>query len=659
MANMLQILGWKVSGLRCPDHALTFEKVDGNVHAVSLIQMPNGTGKTTTLQLLRAALSGRAWEADEVRELRKRGATSERGVFKLRLKCDGRLLTITINFDFVDDIASFRTTYGAGQKIGFHPPRALERFLRPHFVDFFVFDGELAARLLDRQCTNAESAIEDLFQLTLFSRVKKRVEDYWLAYTKGRTATEEKGFARRKNRVQLLESRIKEVRREKAAMEEKRAQTKTRLDARKEQFHETLKKQGKLNEELHRVNSELKNAERECLEASWRTLVRFREPHRVSTIAARDMIVFKGSLDRLKLPESTAREFFEELAEETHCVCGRPLDETTRAHICEQSKKYLGSDDVALLNAIKGDVAQLIGDDSEGGAAELRADLASLREAVGQRRNFRNDLERIEAEGAEHDPEAKNAKNEIDALEQELGELDRGLEKFRDRTGRDDEIFDLNELNRRLDAAKKDLDEVRDTLSLGKKRDILVEILGTAQEEARRNLCAAICDQTNARISELMPHNGIRIADISKCLRLVGQEGGSVGETLSVGYAFLATLFNRSGEHVLPFVVDSPAGPIDLEIRPRIAELIPSLTGQFVAFVISSERQGFAPALAERANADGGVQFLTLFRKETGAAEERAREFQFEETEDSICVAGVEYFNEFQLDEEAVTNGIL
>ena len=60
MPAIMRILGWKAHGLRCPDHEIDCTDTDNNVHSVTLIQMPNGTGKTTTLALLRAALSGAA-----------------------------------------------------------------------------------------------------------------------------------------------------------------------------------------------------------------------------------------------------------------------------------------------------------------------------------------------------------------------------------------------------------------------------------------------------------------------------------------------------------------------------------------------------------------------------------------------------------------------
>jgi DNA sulfur modification protein DndD len=102
MPTDLKILGWSAKGLRCPDHDLSFENGSG-VYKISLVQMPNGTGKTTTLKLLRAALTGPdIWkdDFDKVDQLRKNQQT-EQGQFELRLLYNGRRLTIQMQFDFI------------------------------------------------------------------------------------------------------------------------------------------------------------------------------------------------------------------------------------------------------------------------------------------------------------------------------------------------------------------------------------------------------------------------------------------------------------------------------------------------------------------------------------------------------------------------------
>jgi len=151
-----------------------------------------------------------------------------------------------------------------------------------------------------------------------------------------------------------------------------------------------------------------------------------------------------------------------------------------------------------------------------------------------------------------------------------------------------------------------------------------------------------------------MPDNRIVVDSIKNCVVLRGQEGGSVGENLSVAYAFLSTLFNRS-DHVLPFVVDSPANPIDLSVRAKIGELIPSLTDQFIAFTISSERAGFIGNLSTAASGD--VQYITLFRRGPVELESSAiLEADHLLTDDGVRVIGKRFFESFQLETEDNVN---
>src|SRR5262249_36797022 len=124
---IVQLAGWKSQGLRCPDHELSFVDGADAIRPITLIQMPNGTGKTTTLELLRAALSGTAangaWAPEKVRALRKRGDQTGQGMFQITLLHNSRRVTITMLFDFDEGTVHYGTTSGAGMKDGFHPPR--------------------------------------------------------------------------------------------------------------------------------------------------------------------------------------------------------------------------------------------------------------------------------------------------------------------------------------------------------------------------------------------------------------------------------------------------------------------------------------------------------------------------------------------------------
>jgi DNA sulfur modification protein DndD len=659
--TVISLLGWEAEGLRCPNHKVSFEREADSVYTISLLQMPNGTGKTTTLHLLRAALSGSAegtWSPAQVRSLGKRGNESGSGFFRVSLLVDGRRVTIALNFDFDQGTVNYTTTLASGMKVGFRPPPAIEKFLKPKFVDFYVFDGELAEHLLSHAHTDAQSVIENLFQLSLFNDVASAVKDYYDGQTAGRSATEERGLARRRNRVEILRARIEAMKNERAEVT-KLLDTTTRTLARnKLKFDEALEKQREHGEKVHEAHLELAVAKSVVKSATEDSLRRMRDPYSLSGSLGAEMMHLKISLDRVKLPESTAREFFEELAQEDKCVCGRELNDEYRQSIRERAKHYLGSEDVAFLNALKSDVATAIGADSFAHEKDLDSRIENLLLAIRKEDECQTAYNALEAEAVAADPSLKEPKAEIERLEAEIKRLEAERQRYdsMDETAGDERTFGIKVLERRLEDAEQKLAEIAKTINLRRQRDILVRIMEGAFERARSGISQEVCNEANARIAEVMPDNAIRIQRIERCLVLEGQEGGSAGETLSVAYAFLATLFNRV-EHQLPFVVDSPANPIDLRVRTKVAELIPKLTRQFVAFTISSERQSFVAPMEQSSGKP--VQFLTLFRRGPADLEKDARaQGVVEVTPDGILVSGREFFSNFHLDDEENSNAI-
>jgi hypothetical protein len=372
------------------------------------------------------------------------------------------------------------------------------------------------------------------------------------------------------------------------------------------------------------------------------------------------MLSLKNALDHAKLPDSAAREFFEDLAEDPVCICGRPLDEPTRQAVRTRAQLYLGSDDVGLLNHIKGEIATRVGSDPAVNAAEFEDLTSTLQDAIRKAAQCRSARDAIKQAAVHEDPELERKEKDIQALVFKLGAVEEQLRRFEE-TGepdndRIDQTWGIAVLEKGLKRAQKMFTEISDTLEKRMRAETLSEIVQLAQAKCRERLGVAICDEANHRITRLMPHNGIRIKKIDGCLKLdTGKTGASVGETLGVAYAFLSTLFSRN-EFQLPFVVDSPAGPLDRPKRTAVAELIPKLAGQFVAFVISTEHDGFQDAL-ERA-CPGKIQYLTLFRKGDKALERSAmQEEHVTHTGDGMLVMGRDFFEGFQLEEES-GNGV-
>lgn len=143
----------------------------------------------------------------------------------------------------------------------------------------------------------------------------------------------------------------------------------------------------------------------------------------------------------------------------------------------------------------------------------------------------------------------------------------------------------------------------------------LQEIVGSIADSALNRLRERVKKATNEKLTRLIPSESLQVARIGGALelestRLATKAGVSEGQSLAVAYAFLTSLLAEA-PYQLPFIVDSPAVSLDTRVRREVGELIPTLFGQMIMFVISSEREGFADAFYERK----GVRFLTLWRE--------------------------------------------
>jgi DNA sulfur modification protein DndD len=330
------------------------------------------------------------------------------------------------------------------------------------------------------------------------------------------------------------------------------------------------------------------------------------------------------------------------------------MDDGTRQAVRDRAKNYLGKDEVGVLNSIKTDIATYCGGDLESYYKEFQEQLQDLQKLIRARDNLKTERHSLEEERLKQgDSELEEKKTSLDHLKEQLKKCTERLQEIeRSSHSKPSENTDcLKELDQLIKKAEDDVAEATNTLKLKRKTEIARKILFEAHQQAREELRKFIIEETNHRITQLLSRDPVWLEDIQDSLKLQGRGGASMGQTLSVSYAFLATLFNRS-DYQLPFIVDSPAGALDLNVRPEVARLIPSLCNQFVAFTISSERQSFVDVLHQAASEQ--VQYLTLFRKTSRmnslwqniAPEQRA------ETLNGVIVKGQDFFNCFDLDEE-------
>ena len=146
--------------MRCPDMAVDLRR-DGRVPGVTLVQMPNGTGKTTTLELLNATFSGSAqgWRPEDVRAFRR--SEDDRAGREIQSDFVGGRKAVV-------DRAASRLWHRAGQlshdesgerRCGAAMARSAvdEPVPDPGFLRLFIFDGEFAGRLFGRRSDRGRS----------------------------------------------------------------------------------------------------------------------------------------------------------------------------------------------------------------------------------------------------------------------------------------------------------------------------------------------------------------------------------------------------------------------------------------------------------------------------------------------------------------------
>ena len=133
---------------------------------------------------------------------------------------------------------------------------------------------------------------------------------------------------------------------------------------------------------------------------------------------------------------------------------------------------------------------------------------------------------------------------------------------------------------------------------LARQRDVLVEQLSRIEKKALNILRETIRVATNKRLENLILLEQLRVSKIDGALSMTSDRVAervrvSEGQSLSVAYAFLASLLSEAPIG-LPFIVDSPAVSLDLDVRREVGRIIPDLFEQMIMFVISSEQAGFA-----------------------------------------------------------------
>ena len=142
--------------------------------------MPNGTAKTTTLELFRACFAEKKWTRNEVSNFRRRGSTNKSGYFKIQMEFGDDIYWIELVFDFEkESVTYFTTPSTGGKKQGFFLPSSITSIIDEKFIKLQFFDAEWASDLFDSEETRAYDNIYDFCRLGVVENLLKYFENYY------------------------------------------------------------------------------------------------------------------------------------------------------------------------------------------------------------------------------------------------------------------------------------------------------------------------------------------------------------------------------------------------------------------------------------------------------------------------------------------------
>ena len=602
----------KISSLQ-----ISFRNNNGGVIKNNFVMMANGTGKTTTMTLIKGLLDGSAakWPVDYVKSFAPTTTTGDNGEFSITVKFDEKQYKYFLSLDYVHGTAKIETLAPPkGRESGLRLPEAIKGIFTPEFVSRFVFDGEQAKKSMDRTSNEADETIRYLYRLDELDEILAMNMNI---LTEIQNA--EGGGKGTNSSLSNLRSRQKKVREHIALLEKKQKELNTDIAHLSQDKSEKEKQRQELDKNYEALNKEKNEiiAEQEknrgSIDVKITEIVSLvKTPYLVSESLCQRMYELGAAMKKLKLPKSSSKDFFTELAHAEKCVCDRCIGEKERNAILKNAERYLGSDHQAVLNTIKSVLMDSAYDERLVTAFE---ELGKLQEQKTRLNARYADVEDklIKAGG----PQVEQLQREIEELIGKISAAKTQLQVIESKDENDETLTEENNLHkaRRADAEYEvKIASTTKTNAALKKKNIVQGLIDAIKVQATKALKQEIIKKANEKIHRVITDDFIEIDNIDGYIKLKDRDGASEGQTLSIGYCFLGTLF-EDAELEFPFVIDSPTGKMDFDKRQAVADIIPVVFNQMIAFVQSAEVERFADRFYKNPNA----QYLTVVAsKETG-----------------------------------------
>ena len=615
----------ETKGLRCPDSLISF-KNRSNGGVINLLQMPNGTGKTTIIQLLSASLTGKIdkWSPSEVKEYKSKDNLSNDGEFRITLSLESqkvKQLTFLTRFNFEEGSSKIFTTRGnIGEEEGWLPPVELRPFFSTGCVDVFCFQGDKTKDIIDSSKDDAEITIKAFFGFDEIEGFIDEIKKFHRDTIQTGAPVTTSSIAAKTQQAGLWNLRAIELKEDyesllllKAAADTNEAELKKTQGKIIEALNGTKKQ-----EELDKAHSAAANNVNEASSDFWNDL---KNPLLLSDNLISDLNTFRNSLESMKLPGGS-RSFFEELIKEDKgCICGEDLTESRIENIQREIENYLGDDEAMVVNVIKGEIADSYNlRDSN----SFNKNYTTLDNALNDRttalKNKQDYLEEMQ--------KLATPKNQL--IFKQYGEIVAEQTKINLAISNRKKVYMVESslLNdpqscksyktaeNTYDRLLEEIGEVTDKKEISESYKILKKVINRAKQNSLIRIKDNLKLKTNEKLIETLPEGSkIEVLEVDKYLKLgwneVIQSNASGAQSVIIAYSFARSVLEEASVE-FPLIVDHPFTQIDWENRKNLGSKLGALMHQFIGFLIDTEREGFLEGVADQVD----IRYISLFSSE-------------------------------------------
>ena len=663
----LKISEWRSEGLRCPDGIVNLKK--NGYKRFNFIQMPNGTGKTTYLELIQAALTGSLIDNNvdgkTIGKYYNSTTKATKGLFELFAEWNSKKITFRMEFSFdieacknKSDINKSKVKYstdsalGGGYNDGYKPPREIRRMITPGFVKLFVFDGEFATQLFNPGYSTAFDCLDSICQLNILDKFEETLEVYYKNNLKKDTAKTKGGITRAIKDKDEYQKRADELTKIVSEGEKDLNRINKEIKNIELEINEDTSLGGNLKKIVQEKKDLVDGLEKEYDKFNQEYFNTIRNPLNLNEKFVSALDELQDNLYKLRIPASATKSFFEELKEENNCICDREMNEEAKKSIDMNKEKYFDENRAGIYNKLKSDIREKIQ------AKDFDKDILTkkneeFKKLVDQQAEAKTNYEVALEKLKQSAPTVLANKIEKKGfLIKEKEEITKRIDEIKNNTETDKKkTKSIKRLNNLIKEQTDTINQIEENIYLRGDIDTIKGLCQNIKIDVKKEVKSKVLEACNSKLSEIFRGSKpIKIEDINEYISLSQQTGASMGQQLTTGMLYLAILLGRENFNFFT-IFDSPCGPIDLHVRNDLSESLSELikeNGQFITFVQSAERDNFTETIEKKVK-ENEILYLTIYDKERFLVDgiPNLPKEKTVETNNSVFVSDKNFFNTF------------